>query len=154
MPSQKVTQNVQEIKNQQDIFKKVDTFFQSQINHVVDSSKVALKTDISTPQTVIIKPVNQETKKYICLDCNGKGTLKTQKGCTTCNGLGKVTCNQCSGTGKWGDIYPTKGIYETPQCSMCAGTGKTKCSNCSGNGVITVVTTCPKCNGLGYYFNL
>jgi RecJ-like exonuclease len=94
-----------------------------------------------------------DKKKETCIECNGNGTLKLQISCGACNGRGKVTCRQCSGTGKWGPIYPTKGSLEPPACSMCLGTGISKCPNCEGKGEVAITKTCSKCNGIGYYFS-
>jgi DnaJ-class molecular chaperone with C-terminal Zn finger domain len=91
--------------------------------------------------------------KTICTECNGNGTTEIKNSCSHCRGTGKATCSQCSGTGFFGNIYPTKGIYTPPTCSICSGTGISICNNCSGKAIVTRSITCNRCNGLGYYFS-
>lgn len=108
--------------------------------------------NVQEHSTIVTKNNSESVQeKVVCNECSGVGTIKIQTRCDDCRGRGKVTCRQCSGTGKWGDIYPTKGIYEPPTCSLCSGTGITKCNNCQGKGEITIIKTCPKCNGAGRY---
>lgn len=120
----------------------------STVNESINKNEGQGRNNISNGQ-----PKEKDTKvKISCSDCNATGIIKIQTSCDACNGKGWVTCAQCNGTGKWGNIYPTKGAFETPACSKCSGTGKTKCPECLGEGKIAITKTCPKCNGLGYYY--
>src|SRR5207245_1700584 len=53
--------------------------------------------------------------------------------CRTCNGVGRITCDQCGGQGEYG-----RGGTQF-KCSFCGGGGQLKCSACGGKGGLLVV---------------
>src|SRR6201993_3605426 len=66
------------------------------------------------------------TRKDVCPNCHGQGTLESPCKCPECNGTGQIT--QTGGRMKF-----------NVQCPRCHGTGKnlTTCPTCHGEGTVT-----------------
>lgn len=54
--------------------------------------------------------------------------------CKTCNGSGKLTCQNCKGAGRY-----ERGAGTQFKCSECEGTGKTVCGECRGAGGVIAI---------------
>ena len=52
--------------------------------------------------------------------------------CPVCQGCGKISCNNCDGTGK---VFWPGVIGRNYPCSDCGGSGKAECFLCKGSGV-------------------
>lgn len=59
---------------------------------------------------------------------------RVQAACVSCQGLGKVACESCNGTGLSGDVH-------APLCTNCGGQGRKFCTNCEGVGFLYVRRT-------------
>jgi len=102
-------------------------------------------------------------EEKFCNNCNG-GKVKDYDKCFTCNGLGKIQCVRCKGTGKDPEyvltepcaaciLYMMDGHKNyNPNCKACGGNGyvktnkKATCKLCNGNGYSGY---CNACNGTG-----
>lgn len=59
--------------------------------------------------------------------------------CENCNGLEKIGCKSCNGTGRY-----------QPRCNSCNGMGRWTCRRCDGSGQWQYGGTCNACHGYGY----
>lgn len=95
-----------------------------------------------------------------CDQCNGRGSLNKEIGCTTCSDSGVITCKNCNGKGdikcNYFNCYG-KGYYVCTtcdgdgefgasahiRCTFCNETGRSTCTNCKGTGR----EVCSMCSG-------
>jgi hypothetical protein len=105
--------------------------------------------------------------KRNCFQCKGAGVYKALvdcnqcvdgynvKDCYMCEGVGKYTCDKCSGSGENFGVAMVnafnKGLTgkdsEKVACGLCNGSGKSKCKTCGGKGELK--ESCYYCNSTG-----
>lgn len=88
----------------------------------------------------------------VCDICRGEGWITETRDCTSCGGLGEITCIRCNGKGTELCTFCFGDGTLLVKCSTCGGSGSVndeKCQTCNGEGKVR--ESCTNCNGKGRF---